>query len=69
MSGNFDFTCSTQLRMHITNHMDGMPYHCAFCGKSFSKSQHLVIHMKNHSLLINVMPAHLATFSSLVRPS
>ena len=52
--------------MHITNHMDGLPYHCAICGMTFSKSKHLVIHMKNHTLRINVMPALLANLSLLV---
>ena len=36
--------------MHLINHMDGKPYHCAICRKTFSTSKHLVIHMKNHSL-------------------
>ena len=48
-SGNFELTCSTQLRMHLINHMDGLPYHCAICRKTFCTSKHLVIHMKNHS--------------------
>ena len=49
MSGNFEFTWLTQLRMHLITHMNGKPYHCTICGKSFSKSKHFVIHMKNHS--------------------
>ena len=49
MSGNFEFTCSTQLRMHLIIHMDGKPYHFTICGNNFSNSKHLVIHMKNHS--------------------
>ena len=48
-SSNFEFTCSTQLRMHLFIHMDGKPYHCTLCGKSFSKSKHFVINMKNQS--------------------
>jgi uncharacterized C2H2 Zn-finger protein len=47
-SGNFEFTCSTQLRMHLITHMDGKPYPCTICGNSFRKSKHYVIHMKNH---------------------
>ena len=43
-------TCLTQLRIHLINHMDGKPYHCTVCGKSFSKSKPFVIRMKNHSL-------------------
>ena len=66
--GNFELTCLTQLIMHLINHMDGKPYHCTVCGKSFSKSKHLVIHMKI-TLGINVIPACLATLSSLVRSS
>ncbi len=50
--GNFEFSCSTQLRMHFITHMDGKPYHCTICGKSFIKSKHFVIHNKNHSLNI-----------------
>ena len=49
-STNFELTCSTKLRIHLINHMDGKPYHCAICRKTFSTSKHLVIHMKNHSL-------------------
>ena len=48
-SGNFELTCSTQLRMHLINHMDGLPYHCAICRKTYYTSKHLVIHMKNRS--------------------
>ena len=48
-SGNFELTCLTQLRMHLITHMDGLPYHCTIYGKNFSKSNHLVIHMNNHS--------------------
>ena len=29
--------------------MDGLPYHCTICRNTFSKSNHLVIHMNNHS--------------------
>ena len=49
-SGNFELICLTQLEMHLINHMDGKPYHCTIYGKSFSKSKHFVINMKNHSL-------------------
>ena len=38
-SGNFEFTCLTQLRMHLITHIDGKLYHCTICGKSFSKSK------------------------------
>ena len=48
-SGNFELTYSTPLRMHLINHMDGLPYHCAICRKTNYTSKHLVIHMKNHS--------------------
>ena len=47
-SGNFELICLTQLEMHLINHMDGKPYHCTIYGNNFSKSNHLVIHMKNH---------------------
>ena len=49
MPGNFQCTCWPQLRMQLINHVDGKPYHCTVCGKRFSKSKHLVIHMKHHS--------------------
>ena len=49
-SGNFEFTFSTQLGMHLISHINRRPYHCTICGKSFSKSKHFVIHMKNLSL-------------------
>ena len=49
-SGNFDFTCSTQLRKHLITHMDGNTYHCTICGNTFSTSKHLVIHMKKSLL-------------------
>ena len=48
-SANFELIFAVQLRMHIINHMDGLPYHYAIRGKNFRKSKHLVIHMKNHS--------------------
>ena len=48
-SGNFDCTCSTQLRKHLITHMDGNTYQCTICGNTFSTSKHLVIHMKNLS--------------------
>ena len=48
-SGNFKLTCLTQLSMHLITHMDCLPYHCTVYGKNFSKSNHLVIHMNNHS--------------------
>ena len=50
MSGNFEFTCLTQLRMHWITHIECQLYHCTICGKSFRKYKHFVIHMKNHSL-------------------
>ena len=48
-SGNFELICLTQLEMHLINHMDGKPYHCTIYGKNFSKSNHHLIHMNNHS--------------------
>ena len=47
-SSNFEFTCSTQLRMHLITHMDGKPYHCTICRNNLSNSKYLVVHMKNH---------------------
>ena len=61
-SGNFEFTCLTQLRMYLINHMNGLPYHCTICGKTFSTSKHFVIHMKKKNTIgINVISARLAT--------
>ena len=48
-SSNLKLTCLTQLRIHLINHMDGKPYHCTICGKNFSKSKHLAIHMNIYS--------------------
>ena len=48
-SGKFELTCLAQLRMHLINHMDGKPYLCTIYGKNFSKSNHHLIHMNNHS--------------------
>ena len=48
-SGNIELICLTQLRMHLINHMDGKPYHCTIYGNNFSKSNHHLIHMNNHS--------------------
>jgi DNA-directed RNA polymerase subunit RPC12/RpoP len=47
-SGNFEFTCLTQLRKHVITHMDGKPYHCTICGKSFSSADTLRTHVITH---------------------
>ena len=63
MFGNFDFTCSIQLRKHLITHMDGNTYHCTICGNTFSTSKHLAVHMEKIIVEINVISAGLATLS------
>ncbi len=42
------FARSDELTRHFRKHTGQKPFHCHLCGRSFSRSDHLALHMKRH---------------------
>jgi uncharacterized Zn-finger protein len=48
------FVCfKDELTRHLRKHSGDKPYNCFSCGKSFSRSDHLQLHMKRHNSLVD----------------